>query len=560
MMGLDLPATAEGDLGRTPFGHLLVYALDRRLTGALFLHEPSGVVHAVQLSRGVPVKMRPGDRYALLGEMLVEASAVSPATIEQAVATKGLLGDVLVLAGCVDRDILEHVAEQQFIRRMVRLFRLPKETTYRYCDGHDELLEYGGEPANVDPMTLLWTGMRTHGEASTMMRGTLALLGDAALRLHPLATTTRFGLTEDEERVITAMEDGPTPMSQLLARGYVSEEMLRKLCYTLLMTRQIELGTGTLPVGAIDPRRSTPVARMHLRPSAYRVGAAAPDPPGDGERSTGLGRRLGEPRAAPFGEPLRATADAPRRASSSPAPPPAPQAAPQAMSAPSAEPGQSSPPPADDPRATLRSAAVPLLPGASFEQDPRSSDPGVAREPVWQEEPASPLHGGSSEGHGEVQPSLSVCVRGKPSAVSGSAAQVTVLSAPALYQLATTRLAERDFDGSLEACTMARKAAPGEPDYRALSVWIRAQMPAADIQALTIELDELVAANDAHVAGRYFRALLRRRLGDDLGAIGDLRRVIELVPAHGDAARELALLESRRPKERAGLLGRLFRR
>src|SRR6185503_20034035 len=102
----------EGDLGRTPFAHLLVYALDRRLTGALFLRLPGDgaaepIVHVVRFARGAPVKVRPGDGYAKLGELLVEAGAVSERTVTAALATKGLLGDVLLLAGCLDRDTLE---------------------------------------------------------------------------------------------------------------------------------------------------------------------------------------------------------------------------------------------------------------------------------------------------------------------------------------------------------------------------------------------------------------------------------------------------------------------
>src|SRR5262249_24390386 len=136
-MGAEHLATAQGDLGRTPLGHLFVYALDKRLSGALVFCEPSGVEHVVLLSRGAPIKIRPGDGYALLGEMLIEAVAVSQATIQEALATQGLLGDVLVLAGRIHRDVLESVAEEQFRRRIVRLFNLPKETTYRYADGDD---------------------------------------------------------------------------------------------------------------------------------------------------------------------------------------------------------------------------------------------------------------------------------------------------------------------------------------------------------------------------------------------------------------------------------------
>ena len=573
-MGVDRPATAEGDLGRTPFGHLLVYALDRQLSGALFFREPSGLTHVVQLAGGAAVKVRPGDRFALLGEMLVEANAVSAATVEDALATTGLLGDVLMLAGRVDRDVLEDVAEQQFVRRMVQLFRMPRETTYRYHDGDEALVEYGGGPAQVDPLSLLWTGMRAHGDASLLMMPTLMLLGDAAMRLHPLATTARFGMTQAEARVIREMEAGPTPMSHLLACNFVTEETLRKLCYTLLITRQIELGTGTLPVGAEEARvgGSTAVAKMQLRPTAHRLGAAAPDPPGDGERNTTAGGRFAEARAA-YQEHAQATQESQRSRSEIAAPRTdraevLPREQPEAEAPASRgeralrgttqrsplsedDPGPPQPQPGDI-YATLPSATpAPAPDELNLTEDTMPSSPGVHLREGGSEEAAS---------RARDLPAMQMSVRGKPASAGSAEAQVTVLSAPALFQLAMSRIAERDLDGALEACAMARRAAPGELDYIALSVWIRAQMKGADLKALTVALDEVVAGNEGHAEARYYRAVLRRRLGDDLGAIRDLRRVIDLVPTHADAARELSALEARQPKERGGLFGRLFKR
>src|SRR5262245_12471516 len=165
----DNPASAEGDLARTPFAHLLVYALDRRLTGALYLRCPlprpsadesssSDLVatHVVRFARGTPVKVRPGDGFGRLGTMLVKAGVISDTTLRQALETKGLLGDVLIVAGCVDRATLERVAEEQFVERMLRLFACPPETTYAYCDGDIELIDWGGDPSGVDPLALLW--------------------------------------------------------------------------------------------------------------------------------------------------------------------------------------------------------------------------------------------------------------------------------------------------------------------------------------------------------------------------------------------------------------------
>jgi hypothetical protein len=198
---VEASATAEGDLARTPLAHLLVYALDRRLTGALSLAPPEEPEHVVRLVRGVPVKVKPGDGFSPLGEMLIEAGAIDAKTLEAALATKGLLGDVLLLAGRVERDTLEKVAEEQFKKRMMRLFALPPATVYRYYDGHEALAEYGGDPASVDPLAILWTGIRAHGEVSVMMDATLARLGEVPLRISPVATVSRFGLDAEDTQI-----------------------------------------------------------------------------------------------------------------------------------------------------------------------------------------------------------------------------------------------------------------------------------------------------------------------------------------------------------------------
>jgi hypothetical protein len=291
----DASPTAEGELARTPLAHLLVYALDRQLTGALLLTSPDGAEHVVRLARGVPVKVRPGDRYALLGEMLIEAGAIDGETLKAALATalttQALLGDVLLLAGRVERDALEKIAEAQFVRRVVRLFALPGATGYRYFDGHDALAEFGAGPACVDPLALIWAGLRAHGDASTMLESTLARLGEGPLCLHAAATVTRFGLDADEEQLCEILKDCPLTLAELAEAS--SREAARRVAYALTITRQLDFGAGSLPLGAdpgVDEARGaasqTAVARMALRSTVHRAGAAAPDLPGDGERGT----------------------------------------------------------------------------------------------------------------------------------------------------------------------------------------------------------------------------------------------------------------------------------
>jgi hypothetical protein len=292
-MPVEGAATAEGLLERTPFAHLLVYAVDKRLTGAMVFNEPGGAEHVVQLARGVVVKVRPGDQFAMFGEILVEDGLVSRETLDAALATRGLIGDVLLLSGCIDAGTLEWVAEVQFVRRMVRLFALPAGTRYQYFEGLRLLDEWGGEPARVDPLALLWAGLRDHGGRSTRIGPTLARLKDMPLRVHPALDPGRFGFRGAELSAVGRLRESAPSLAGLIETGVAPEEALRSLVYALVITRYIDVhGTGVAPVGLTSSARSQAqgnsqaLGRMQLRTTMHRLGAAAPDPAGDGERSS----------------------------------------------------------------------------------------------------------------------------------------------------------------------------------------------------------------------------------------------------------------------------------
>ena len=291
-MSSDDPATAEGDLQRAPLSHLLVYMADRRLTGALFLDEPSGLEHIVRFEYGAPARVRPGDDYALFGQLLVEAGVVTQDVVDDALATKGLLGDVLILTGHADSITLERTAVDQLERRVVRLFGLPPETKYRYFDRHPALADTAGPPCRSDPLALLIAGLRAHPRAGSPLSRLLEKLGETRLRMHPDAVLERFGLTDEEASVATALlMDRPT-FVELLSTGVASAEVVCRVVYVLLLTRQIDMGQKLPPLGAEDTPPPVAVGRVQLMPAVHRMGAAAPDPAGDGERAAVMPRTL----------------------------------------------------------------------------------------------------------------------------------------------------------------------------------------------------------------------------------------------------------------------------
>jgi hypothetical protein len=293
----------EGELSSTPFAHILVYAFDRRLAGTLYLEEPSGTPHVVSFARGAPVKVRAGDGYALLGELLIKAGAITEQALAGALSMPALLGDALVIGGFVDRDTLEQTAEAQFRMRMVRLFGLPAETRYRYIDRVDELSEWGGAPAAVDPLELLWAGLREHAAASTALETTLGRLHGSPLRLHASAALERFGFEARELEVAISLRERARSIEELAALGAVSAETVRRMVYALAITRHIDIGGGATPAG-VWPEPEVPpsstragnhaVGRMRLRSIPHRDGAAAPDMPGPGEPSS-IGVRSRKP-------------------------------------------------------------------------------------------------------------------------------------------------------------------------------------------------------------------------------------------------------------------------
>lgn len=311
------PEPVAGELKNTPFAHILVYALDRRLTGALFLDDPTGARHVVRFVSGSPVKVRPGDRYALLGQLLIEAGLITEEALAGALSVKGLLGDALILGGHADHTTVEGVVIEQFFKRMVHLFELPPETRYTYIDGDPELADWGGEPSTADPLALVWAGLREHAHLSSMMDRTLHRLGDASIRVHPAAALERFGFTAGELAAIVRIKEKPRSLADLASVRAAPPDTLRRLIYALLITRHLDFGHGAVPIGSAPspgssapaalsdptpladegpplppsvagegspvPSVGQPLARMQLKTVAVRVGAAAPDEPGDGE-------------------------------------------------------------------------------------------------------------------------------------------------------------------------------------------------------------------------------------------------------------------------------------
>jgi len=513
----DTPPTAEGELAQTPFAHLAVFALERRLDGELFLIEPGGTTHAIRFERGHPTKIRVGDEFERLGAILVEEGVTSQETIDGAVAmTGGLLGDLLVLSGYVESQALEEALERQFRARMTRFYSLPPQTAYKYFEGSQTLAEWGGDAACFDPLDLVLQGLRMHGDVSTLMQPTLDLLGDAPLRLHPEAQIERLDLCEEEQLVVEVLGLEPTPLAELETLEGTAPGIVRNFVYMMMLARILDLGKGP-PVGLGDKTKS--VAKVRLRSQVHRAGAAL-DARVEGQRSVRSmsvkGRRI-----------------IPRDEGETIPPPNVSEAAPAEAAAPETEAAAS---PVSAEPATLASAPAPEPPSSG-------ERPPIVDEPSGGEESSRRL--------------IADAVRG--------------LTHEALVKLAREKIDEKDPTTAAEICALvlSRLEADGKlgteeaRELTLIGLWARSLEPHPDLKALAIELDELIRERDDSALARLVRGRIRKKLGNDAGASSDYRRVLELEPAHEEAKSELASLDAPKPAVRrgeTGFLKRLFRR
>ena len=252
--------SAQGSLQQTPLLHLLVYALDRRLSGTLVLEDPTRRKHAILFADGVPSKARPAEAVRRLGEILVEFGACQEAAIgaalEQAKAERRLLGQVLLEQGAVDEERLTAALAEQVCRSIVSLAALPPETAFGYYEGTNFLERWAGPQGTpVSPLALVWRVARAHADPLSMANF-IGRIGDGPLRLHMDAPLNRLGLEPHAQAAIDVLRAKPQPLAELFARELCDIDTLRRLIYSLLLLRHLELPGSAPPIG-VEQRPST---------------------------------------------------------------------------------------------------------------------------------------------------------------------------------------------------------------------------------------------------------------------------------------------------------------
>ncbi len=530
--------TAQGSLEATPLGHLLVYSLDRSLTGTLVLEEGTGSRHAIYFEAGAPSKAKLHEPSLFLGRILRENEGISEAVYERTrsvAALRGVLhGRVLLEEGELDEHTLREALREQLSRQVLRLFELPASTLFGYYDRLNFLERWGGPGVPARPLALIWRGVREHVNAAHVA-DVLGRYGDQPILLHQDAPIRRFDFEPREQSIIDVLRAKPQPLHELLGRGLAAEAHVRRLIYVLIITRQLETGIpGMQPIGA-EAASSTPPPT-----------AASPRPPG----------------SAPA---ARAVSPAARAVS------PAAALSEQAAT-PSASSGSS--PHIESPelmafkteireRAANGSAsyydllgvapdAMPSVIQASFFQLAKKWHPDrLSPNLVDVRDLATKVFARMSEAHQILSDptrrnEYDELRKGGGGGAGEQEEVQRVVRAATAFQKAEVLMRRNNNRAALDEARRAVELDPTQADYIALLAWVESSHLNANLEDILARIEKALRLEPNNTRIRWYRGSLLKRLGKTGKAVGDFRFVVENDPRHVDAQREIRLYDMRK--------------
>lgn len=257
-----LPApTASGSFVKTPFPHLLVYALERRLTGTFELSIGAASQATMVVVGGCPAKVRTREPIHYLGNVMLELGMISPEQLQASLnmiqqQPPRLQGQVLLEMGATDPASLDAGLRAQVERKVEHLFGLSSDTTFAYYDGVDLLSGFGGAPTPIDPFPVLWRGVR-ETPAWEHVDATLRRIGTALLRLSATSQVERFAFPPHEQQVVALLRQRPTRMVDVTS--IIGPSVGQILVYFLMIMKQVDLVDAQQAAPAPAPQAIPPV-------------------------------------------------------------------------------------------------------------------------------------------------------------------------------------------------------------------------------------------------------------------------------------------------------------
>jgi curved DNA-binding protein CbpA len=537
---------ASGTLAKTPILHLLIYALEKRLSGTIELsYAADGRSAAVLFVGGQPAKVRTSEPLAYLGNVLLDLGYLTQSqldsSLEELMLAKRqapkLHGQLLLAQGIINPAKLQSALHEQLVRRLRFVADMPGETVYAYYEGFDALRGWGrDDPSGVDPMPLLW-GILRESPPWDHINGALARSASSPLRLAPAADLQRLGLAAAESKAAEVLRERAVVMADFAKVAKLDEPTAQLLTYLLLITKQVDV-LAPAETSNASPRSVAAAASIANASSLADAGASAP-PAGRGSPS------------------LPSTPPEENDSEGSVTLPPPPDLAPELAERWREIVARAASVDRSDYFMMLdvtREATREVIESAFFTLAKRWHPdrlPGAL----------APVRRACARVFARMSEARAVLVDDKKRARylklaaegSGSPemqeAVAKVLDASSYFQKAEVCFRRGDLGQAESLCRKAVDLDATQPDYMALLAWVVALKPESQTPGKAAEcIDQLSAAikmNDRCEKAYFWRGMLLKRIGKEAQALKDFGRAAELNPRNIDAAREVRLHKMR---------------
>jgi tetratricopeptide (TPR) repeat protein len=388
-------------------------------------------------------------------------------------------------------------------------------------------------PSPIDPLRLITAAARGPLREDVVEQS-IALISDNAIRLAQRLDVKRYSFSAQEAMVLAALDQTPLSIEELRTHVTVSERVLRRVLYVLLLTRAISL--------LAPPRRMTSGTLFNPRALAGAP-SEAPDP--HGQRPT----RVIQSQPAPTGQ----RPSAPAMPSQRPAPAPS-------RRAPAKPPGHSSMPYAvRAPEHGVTELSAPsLIPDDAPESLARPSQPVKASRHPSQPSQASRYPSQPSTSSRPSQPSTS----SRPPGVVSDARALREQS-DALWQRAESLAKRGEYEVALVTARAALKIGNSEPEREALLGWLIYQHGGGGSRIhphVWKCVNHALQRDPLCEEALYYKAMLLLRTDKIDAAYAHFQRVLLINSKHMESQREVRIIEMRRTHEReqSGFLKRLL--
>jgi tetratricopeptide (TPR) repeat protein len=266
----------RGRLSTTSVAELLVFALERRLSGSFVFEAPVRGKSALVVAGGRVTKVHTAEPVAPLGRVLTRSGAIDDAALELGLRLarelEDRLGDTLVRLDKLRPDALDAALREQLGTRLCWLEQLPEESLYGFYADVDFLED---RPAcGADPLALIWRCLQDRQAPHPREQVLLSALGDRPLVLRQNAVLGRITLSDGERTWLERARVCPLSLGALLSESGLEPARARRLIYALLILHWLEVAperTSSVPAAA-PPAAALPLAaipRAGARPSAF---------------------------------------------------------------------------------------------------------------------------------------------------------------------------------------------------------------------------------------------------------------------------------------------------